>query len=638
MPQASSDWFAQFDTPAPIVAGNIDLSKQPRVKNVDGTTSTVRSISINEDGREILIPTVSPDGRVLSNKDAIEQFHKTGRHLGMFKTAADATRFAEALHESEAAKLPKGGEDDWFQQFDSETPKPPPKGVGDFLGNVVKSGVNLATNTLTGAKDTATQMLRFFNPALSGDIAKDMIATTKASPQIALALANAAKERYGPSHIGQTLYEDPLGVASDIASVAAPAAGALKLSKAPAVMRVANIASTIADLDPMVLAAKGVGKAARATGEAAVASGLRPPSAVRAEHGGTRQIARDVIAHRVTSEADAEAKLEASKARARGVLQAAQDAGHEGLPGDVLTTALEQGEAPRRATLREKLGLKGVKAPVKQRIETVREGITDPGRAPHRIETEPSPDAVDAALEAERQMGRTQAQQIPGAVFGPENPEAVAAARQIGPALADLVPRRILGTSQAPGRVIEMGGAPPSVKRIPLMEGQALKEEAQALAFESAKDNNTIAQMENRALARALKAALEHETHGVPAVGPINEQSQKLLGVKRAFEAAEDRPRASLPLALGEAMTGAATGHPWHGLAAAAGTMLLDSPKGAARTGIALDDVGKFVARPEVARLIQMLRARGATDDEIDRELTRAVMLQASPSDQASLR
>jgi muramidase (phage lysozyme) len=102
--------YSQAAGGAPAAAGllqpgNIDLNSRPVVKNPDGSISTVKSMSFNEDGKEVLIPTVAADGSgILSNEDAIAQYRKTGQFLGKFDTPEHATAYAQQLHQSQAQR------------------------------------------------------------------------------------------------------------------------------------------------------------------------------------------------------------------------------------------------------------------------------------------------------------------------------------------------------------------------------------------------------------------------------------------------------------------------------------------------------------------------------------------------------
>jgi hypothetical protein len=90
-------------------AGTINLYEQPVVQNPDGSISTVDSLSVGLPEGEVLLPTVTADGRHFTGTPeqvqdaAIAEYRKTGRHLGIFKDPATATVFAQQLHEDYAA-------------------------------------------------------------------------------------------------------------------------------------------------------------------------------------------------------------------------------------------------------------------------------------------------------------------------------------------------------------------------------------------------------------------------------------------------------------------------------------------------------------------------------------------------------
>jgi hypothetical protein len=82
--------------------GNIDVYDRPQVRNADGSISTVRSMSVGFGDGEYLIPTVSDDGRIMGDDEAVNVFRQTGRHLGQFDTPENATRFSDQLHNDQA--------------------------------------------------------------------------------------------------------------------------------------------------------------------------------------------------------------------------------------------------------------------------------------------------------------------------------------------------------------------------------------------------------------------------------------------------------------------------------------------------------------------------------------------------------
>lgn len=95
-----------------VEPGNIDLSKRKPVSLPNGSYATIRSISIpvadqNPKGDQVVIPTVHPSGRLMTDQEAIVEYIHTGNHLGIAKNIPDAIKYAKWLHEQEAKRINK---------------------------------------------------------------------------------------------------------------------------------------------------------------------------------------------------------------------------------------------------------------------------------------------------------------------------------------------------------------------------------------------------------------------------------------------------------------------------------------------------------------------------------------------------
>jgi hypothetical protein len=177
-------------TPSPkglVERGNIPIDNRPTVSNSDGTHSSEYSVSFNQDGREVLVPTVvggkflTPDGKKPKEgspeektmfKAAWQHYLDTGEHLGKFDSPDSADAYADQLHNrgaiSHQPKTPTAG-----------TGTPPPASGGSkttpigYVGSLgYKQAVKQATDAqkeFNGASTNLSLMAKTAKAAKNGD-------------------------------------------------------------------------------------------------------------------------------------------------------------------------------------------------------------------------------------------------------------------------------------------------------------------------------------------------------------------------------------------------------------------------------------------------------------------------------------
>lgn len=181
-----------------LAPGTVDLYAQPEVKNPDGSVSTVDSVSVGMDGREVLLPRITPDGRRLTTEEAVTAYQQTGQHLGQFSTPQAASAFAEKLHEDYASGRYKANQ---FRTL-GETTK---EVVDEMIGAALTFPLGMLPGPLLHvAQASARAKQATQNEAWFTDLAKGISSsdTVKTMPQAAQDfLARATKD--GPV---ETLY------------------------------------------------------------------------------------------------------------------------------------------------------------------------------------------------------------------------------------------------------------------------------------------------------------------------------------------------------------------------------------------------------------------------------------------------
>lgn len=340
--------------------------------------------------------------------------------------------------------------------------------------------------------------------------------------------------------------------------------------------------------------------------EAALGAVKGIPAAFMARYGGLEQIKNTAyedpigMLGDVSTVAGAAGLLTKGAPKIAGVLRRVSDATNPlVLPGklaskvaDKASTAVIKGTLRPSKAIRDDFGGADAVADTVKRERVFSEASSSKKLA----QSSARADAMLAEAEAKGAPGVPRAK-VANALRGQPAKKAAARARLGEPNQIDEIDAR--------AAQIEGGGGDYS-----LTDAQALKREAQELAYEAGADNLSVKKAQQQAIARALREGIEEQ---VPAVGPVNERTQGLIGANRAFADAQDRPNALVNMmALGAGGTvGAGTGDPLQAISTALAMKATNSPRVGAMTGIAINELGQAALDPNILRAALIARLTG---------------------------
>jgi hypothetical protein len=106
----------QFQQPSPpwlgtmglLQRGNLNPYERQIMHNIPGPEgsgqggiSTLRTTILGTDKGFLLLPSVTPDGRLLnSTQEIMDQYRRTGQHLGIFDSPQNADAYDRMLHQN----------------------------------------------------------------------------------------------------------------------------------------------------------------------------------------------------------------------------------------------------------------------------------------------------------------------------------------------------------------------------------------------------------------------------------------------------------------------------------------------------------------------------------------------------------